>query len=107
MAGRKDAYRKDPKWEEGLVSAAKSVAGSVQFLVKSANEHCTGKGSEAGIAAAAKSVAANAAQLAMSIKTKPGIAPYITPVFILLMNQARSSKESSNLYLKLVLLLLI
>jgi len=35
-------YRRDPKWEQGLISAAKAVAGSVQYLVRSANETVSG-----------------------------------------------------------------
>ena len=67
---KRSMYQADPKWEQGLISAAKAVAGSVQFLVKAANDHMRGSTSEYAIIAGAKTVAANAAQLQASTKAK-------------------------------------
>eukprot|EP00727_Mastigamoeba_balamuthi_P005329 m51a1_g14795 hypothetical protein (1561) ;mRNA; r:518211-523600 len=69
-AKKDSVYKRDPKWEQGLVSAAKAVAGSVQYLVKAANDHCNGETSWSALIAAAKTVAANSAQVQASTKSK-------------------------------------
>ncbi|BFU24230.1 filopodin, putative [Entamoeba histolytica HM-1:IMSS-B] len=61
---KKDVYNRDANWEEGLISAAKTVTGCIQYLVKAANDQVIhNKPSEAMLVACAKSVAANAMQL--------------------------------------------
>ena len=67
---QRSVYQKDPKWEQGLISAAKAVAGSVQFLVRAANDHMKGETSEYPLIAAAKTVAQNAVQLQTATRTK-------------------------------------
>ena len=67
---QRSVYQKDPKWEQGLISAAKAVAGSVQFLVRAANDHMKGDTSEYPLIAAAKTVAQNAVQLQTATRTK-------------------------------------
>jgi len=67
---QRSVYQKDPKWEQGLISAAKAVAGSVQFLVRAANDHIRGETSEYALIAAAKTVAQNAVQLQTATRTK-------------------------------------
>jgi hypothetical protein len=67
---QRSVYQKDPKWEQGLISAAKAVAGSVQFLVRAANDHIRGETSEYSLIAAAKTVAQNAVQLQTATRSK-------------------------------------
>jgi len=68
---KKDVYNKDANWEEGLISAAKTVTGCIQYLVKAANDQVIhDKPSEAMLVACAKSVAANATQLQMASVVK-------------------------------------
>jgi hypothetical protein len=63
-------YKKDPAWAKGLISAAKSVAGSVQLLVTAANNAATGQANEAELIAAARGVAAATARLVAASRTK-------------------------------------
>ena len=65
-----NVYRRDPTWAKGLISAAKSVAGSVQLLVDSANEAAQGKAQEEKLVAAAKGVAAATARLVSASRAK-------------------------------------
>ncbi|KAL7721084.1 Talin [Entamoeba marina] len=71
---KREVYNKDANWEEGLISAAKTVTGCIQYLVKAANDQVIhNKPSEAMLVACAKSVAANAIQLqtASQVKMNP------------------------------------
>lgn len=96
-AAHKDVYKADAKWEQGLISAAKAVAGSVQFLVKAANEHMKGEASEFSLIAAAKTVAANAAQLQASTKVK---LPLNSPRQIAVTQSAGAVNLASTLLVK-------
>jgi talin len=71
-AGRasESVYKKDPAWAKGLISAAKSVAGSVQLLVDAANNAAQGKAKESELVAAARGVAAATARLVSASRTK-------------------------------------
>lgn len=90
---KKSMYQADPKWEQGLISAAKAVAGSVQFLVKAANDHMRGSTSEYAIIAGAKTVAANAAQLQASTKAK---LPLDSPRLIAVTSASSAVSSASN-----------
>ncbi len=68
-------------WANGLISAAKSVAGATQLLVKSANNTVTSQTpKEEELVAVARSVAAATAQLvaASRAKAEPGSAAHQT-----------------------------
>lgn len=67
------SYHRDPQWAEGLISAAKMVAGSVQHLVKGANEAASGNSSEEALVVSAQAVSSATAQLvtASTVKADP------------------------------------
>jgi len=68
-----NVYRRDPTWAEGLISAAKTVAGSVQHLVTAGNQAALGQASEEALVVAAKAVSAATTQLvtASTVKADP------------------------------------
>jgi len=65
-----NAYRRDPTWARGLISAAQSVAGAVQTLVKSANDATVNQADEEQLVASAKGVAAATARLVTASRAK-------------------------------------
>ncbi|KAF2072336.1 hypothetical protein CYY_006349 [Polysphondylium violaceum] len=65
-----NVYRRDPTWARGLISAAQSVAGSVQTLVVSANDSTQGKAEEETLVASARGVAAATARLVSASRAK-------------------------------------
>jgi talin len=67
-AGKK--YRNDPTWANGLISAARGVAGSVKQLVGAANAATQGKTDQEVLIASARSVAATTAQLVTASRVK-------------------------------------
>jgi talin len=67
-AGRK--YHSDPTWANGLISAAKSVAGAVKQLVSAANAAAQGKADQEVLIASARAVAAATAQLVSASRAK-------------------------------------
>jgi talin len=67
-AGRK--YHSDPTWANGLISAAKSVAGAVKQLVNAANASAQGKADQEVLIASARAVAAATAQLVSASRAK-------------------------------------
>jgi talin len=69
-AGGRGRYANDPTWANGLVSASHSVAGSVQALVKSANQAAEGKAEEESLVASARAVASATAHLVSASKAK-------------------------------------
>lgn len=64
------AYKRDPTWAEGLVSAAKYVAMATQQMVAAANDTVEGKMDDAALIAASKAVAAGTAQLVAASRSK-------------------------------------
>jgi len=66
----KVAYKRDPQWAQGLISAARTVAGSVQHLVKAANGASQGNASEEALIVAAQSVSAATTQLVTASTVK-------------------------------------
>jgi len=69
-AGGRGRYNIDPTWANGLISASHSVAGSVQALVKSANQAAQGKAEEESLVASARGVASATAHLVSASKAK-------------------------------------
>jgi len=67
---QKVAYRRDPQWAQGLISGARTVAGSVQHLVKAANAAAQGNASEEALVVAAQSVGAATTQLVTASTVK-------------------------------------
>jgi len=66
-------YKRDPQWAQGLISAAKTVAGAVQHLVSAANNAAQGNASEEALIVASQAVAAATTQLvvASTVKADP------------------------------------
>jgi len=69
-AQAKVAYKRDPQWAQGLISAARTVAGSVQHLVKAANAAAQGNASEEALIVAAQTVSAATTQLVTASTVK-------------------------------------
>jgi len=63
-------FNNDPTWANGLISASHNVAGSVQSLVKSANQAAQGKAEEESLVASARAVASATAHLVSASKAK-------------------------------------
>eukprot|EP01117_Protostelium_nocturnum_P013126 TRINITY_DN487_c0_g1_i1.p1 TRINITY_DN487_c0_g1~~TRINITY_DN487_c0_g1_i1.p1 ORF type:complete len:2445 (+),score=1078.48 TRINITY_DN487_c0_g1_i1:119-7453(+) len=63
-------YKADPMWANGLISAAKQVAGATQQLVRSANDAVNGTGREEELEAVAKLVSSATAQLVAASRAK-------------------------------------
>jgi len=68
-----NVYKRDSTWAEGLISAAKTVAGAVQHLVKAANDAAMGNATEESLIVAAQAVSASTTQLvtASTVKADP------------------------------------
>eukprot|EP01118_Nematostelium_gracile_P005184 TRINITY_DN1628_c0_g1_i11.p1 TRINITY_DN1628_c0_g1~~TRINITY_DN1628_c0_g1_i11.p1 ORF type:complete len:1470 (+),score=507.85 TRINITY_DN1628_c0_g1_i11:150-4559(+) len=66
-------YKRDPTWAQGLISAARNVAATVQHLVSAANDAAQGNASEEALIVAAQAVAAATVQLvaASTVKADP------------------------------------
>jgi len=65
-----NAYKKDPMWADGLISAAKSIAGATQMLVKSADAVAKREAKEEEIEAVARSIGGATAQLVAAARVK-------------------------------------
>ncbi len=68
--GALNKYRNDPTWANGLISAAKNVAGGVKMLVQASNSAVQGKAEEEHLVAAARAVAAATAHLVTASRVK-------------------------------------
>lgn len=103
-------YKKNNRWMEGLISAAKAVAGATRTLVESADGVVHGTQSMEHLIVAAHEVAASTAQLVAASRVKAikgsktqdkleGAARSVTDATKLLVkaaDQMRSSKQSSS-----------
>jgi len=71
--GKGTPYSNNKVWEDGLISAAKTVAGSVQYLVTAGNQAAQGQASEEALIVASKAVSAATTQLVMAsiVKSDP------------------------------------
>jgi len=65
-----DKYQNDPTWANGLISAAQSVAGAVQQLVKACNQAVAGEAQEEALIATARAVSAATSHLCSASKAK-------------------------------------
>ena len=63
-------YKKDPAWEEGLISAAKAVAGTTEDLVNFANQSVKGECGEEMLIACVRGVGGATARLVSAAKAK-------------------------------------
>merc|ERR1712137_324342 len=63
-------YKKDPAWEEGLISAAKAVAGTTEDLVGFANKSVKGECGEEMLIACVRGVGGATARLVSAAKAK-------------------------------------
>ena len=63
-------YKKDPAWEEGLISAAKAVAGTTEDLVSFANQSIKGECGEEMLVACVRGVGGATARLVSAAKAK-------------------------------------
>ena len=63
-------YKKDPAWEEGLISAAKAVAGTTEDLVGFANQSVKGECGEEMLIACVRGVGGATARLVSAAKAK-------------------------------------
>lgn len=68
-------YKKNSRWTEGLISAAKAVGGATDILISTAGELVTDdkEGSPERFAVAAKEVAASTIQLVAASRVKSGV----------------------------------
>jgi talin len=65
-----NVYKENAAWKEGLLSAAKAVAGSVTYLVTVANDAAQGNAKDTQLRAAAQSVSVANAQLKSAAQAK-------------------------------------
>merc|ERR1711974_42405 len=63
-------YKKDPAWEEGLISAAKAVAGTTEDLVGFANQSVKGECGEEMLVACVRGCGGATARLVSAAKAK-------------------------------------
>lgn len=63
-------YRNDPTWNNGLISAARSVSDAVVFLVRTANTVLDNKQDEDALVVAARGIATSTAQLVTASKVR-------------------------------------
>ncbi|KAK0725668.1 ANTH domain-containing protein [Lasiosphaeris hirsuta] len=65
-------YKKNNRWTEGLISAAKAVASSTNTLIESADGVLSGRNSPEQLIVASNNVAASTAQLVAASRVKAG-----------------------------------
>uniref|UniRef100_T1IJU8 I/LWEQ domain-containing protein n=1 Tax=Strigamia maritima TaxID=126957 RepID=T1IJU8_STRMM len=66
----KEFYKRNHRWTEGLLSAAKAVGLGAQFLVNAADKVMDGKATFAELMVASQEIAASTAQLVVASKVK-------------------------------------
>lgn len=65
-------YKKNHRWTEGLISAARTVGSATNFLIESADGTLSGKASPEQLIVSSREVAASIAQLVSASKSKTG-----------------------------------
>lgn len=65
-------YKKNNRWTEGLISAAKAVASSTNMLIETADGVISGRNSPEQLIVASNDVAASTAQLVAASRVKAG-----------------------------------
>ena len=63
-------YKKNNRWTEGLISAAKAVASSTNILIETADGVLSGRNSPEQLIVASREVAASTAQLVAASRVK-------------------------------------
>lgn len=63
-------YKKHHRWTQGLISAARAIAGSTNVLIETADGTLTGKNSPEELVVASKEVAASTAQLVAASRVR-------------------------------------
>ncbi len=66
----KEFYRKNQKWSEGLISAAKDIGGGAKYLVEAANNVVTQGGKFEEVIAASQEISASTAQMVLASRVK-------------------------------------
>lgn len=66
----REFYRKNSRWTEGLVSAAKAIAGATNVLIRTADGVVNSKNEREQLMVASKEVAASTAQLVAAARVK-------------------------------------
>merc|ERR1719150_1889090 len=66
----KEFYRKNQKWSQGLISAAKDIGGGAKCLVDAADKVVSGDGKFEEIIAASQEIAGSSAQMVFASKVK-------------------------------------
>lgn len=66
----KEFYRKNQKWSEGLISAAKDIGGGAKFLVDAADAVVSGNGKFEELMAASQEIAGSTAQMVLASRVK-------------------------------------
>jgi len=66
-------YKKNNRWTEGLISAAKAVANSTNTLIETADGVLSGRNSPEQLIVASNDVAASTAQLVAASRVKAGV----------------------------------
>lgn len=71
-SSKTDFYKKNNRWTEGLISAAKAVASSTNTLIETADGVISGRNSAEQLIVASNGVAASTAQLVAASRVKAG-----------------------------------
>lgn len=71
---RKDFYKKNNRWTEGMISAAKAVAGATNILIQTADGALKGENSHEQLIVACNEVSASTAQLVAAARVKANFA---------------------------------
>ncbi|KAI0008617.1 ANTH-domain-containing protein [Xylariaceae sp. FL0662B] len=71
-SSRTEFYKKNNRWTEGLISAAKAVAGSTNTLIETADGVISNRNSPEQLIVASNDVAASTAQLVAASRVKAG-----------------------------------
>ncbi|KAK0111329.1 sla2 Src-like adaptor 2, variant 2 [Cadophora gregata] len=71
-ASKSNFYKKNNRWTEGLISAAKAVASSTNTLIETADGVLSGRNSPEQLIVASNDVAASTAQLVAASRVKAG-----------------------------------
>merc|ERR1712241_555942 len=78
----REFYKKNSRWTEGLISAAKAVGLGAKLLVDAADRVVMGSGKFEEIMVASQEVAASTAQLVIASRVKVELVSYIIILII-------------------------
>lgn len=69
-ASTKEFYKRNHRWTEGLISAAKAVGSGAKFLLTAADQVVSGQGKFEQLVVGAQEIAASTAQLVVASRVK-------------------------------------